>query len=117
MLINRFYLELLLLVSVPAAIGGCAHQAMDYSVASWQNQQVSAVIAAWGKPSEELHVDGKHLMLWNTDAGNSAAPEQKSPSARPKGCVRLLRVDSSGKVVAGNWEGNDCPGWFSGWYR
>jgi hypothetical protein len=114
-----FSLKSMLLVLVLVVAGGCANRAMDYSVASWQNQQVSAVIAAWGKPSEELNVNGKHLLLWNTYEGKLALSEQKRPASRPNAwdCVRLLEVDRSGKIVSGAWEGNDCPGWLSGWYR
>jgi hypothetical protein len=114
-----FYLKLMLLVLVLAVAGGCANQAMDYAVSSWQNQQDSAVIAAWGRPSEELKVNGKHLLLWNTNDGKLALPDQKRPASLPNawGCVRLLEVDISGKIVSGAWEGNNCPGWLSGWYK
>jgi len=92
---------------------------MDRAVASWQDQPVSAVIAAWGQPSEELKVSGKHLLLWNTYDGKLAFRGQKASAPGPDapGCVRLLEVDRRGVIAAGTWDGNDCPGWFSGWHR
>ena len=99
--------------------GGCATQAMNHAVAAKQNQQASAVIADWGRPSEELRVSGRHLLLWNTFDGVPALPEQKKPSAGSAGlyCLRFLEVGRDGRIMSGRWEGNDCPGWLSGWYR
>ena len=118
MSIIRFSFKTMLLVSALGFAGGCAHRAMDRAVASWQNQPVAAVTAAWGQPSEELKVSGKHLLLWNTYDGKLALQGQKRPaqSGAPD-CVRLLEVDRSGRIVTGTWDGNDCPGWFSGWSR
>lgn len=114
-----FSLKLTLLVFVVSVAGGCAGQAMDYSIASWQNQQLSAVIASWGKPSEELKIEGKHLLLWNTYDGELALPDTKRPTPKRNAryCVRLLKADRTGKIVDGSWDGNDCPGWFSAWQR
>jgi len=119
MRITRLSLKWLLLVLLTGVAGGCAGRAMDYSIASWQNQQLSAVIASWGKPSEELKIEGKHLLLWNTYDGELALPGAKRATPRADGrfCVRLLKADKNGKIVDGTWDGNDCPGWFSGWYR
>ena len=119
MRVTIFSLKLMLLVFILGVAGGCASRAMNYSVASWQNQQLSAVIAAWGKPSEELKFEGKHLLLWNTYDGELAHPDTKRPAPQPNAryCVRLLKADRTGKIVDGTWDGNDCPGWFSGWYR
>jgi hypothetical protein len=115
MRIIKLSLRMMLLVFALGVAGGCAHRAMDSAVASWQNQPVSAVTAAWGQPSEELKVSGKHLLLWNTYDGKLALPDQKRPV--PPDCVRLLEVNRSGRIVTGTWDGNDCPGWFSGWSR
>lgn len=117
--ITMLSLKLSLTVIVLAVTGGCARQAMNYTVASWQNQQVSTVVAAWGKPSEELKIEGKHLLLWNTYDGKLALPDTKRPTPRSDAryCVRLLKADRTDKIIDGTWDGNDCPGWFSGWYR
>ena len=119
MRIMMFFLKTMLLVSGLGVAGGCAHRAMDRAVASWQDQPVSAVIAAWGQPSEELKVSGKHLLLWNTYDGKLALRDQKVAASRSDapGCVRLLEVDRNGVIVSGTWDGSDCPGWFSGWCR
>jgi len=119
MRIIKFSVGMMLLVFALGVAGGCAHQAMDHAVASWHDQPVSAVTAAWGQPSEELKVSGKHLLLWNTYDGKLALPDQKRPAPRPGApdCVRLLEVDVRGRIVTGTWEGNECPGWFSGWSR
>jgi hypothetical protein len=113
------FLKTMLLVFAVGVAGGCAHRAMDRVVASWQNQPVSEVIAAWGRPSEELRVSGKHLLLWNTHDGKLAPPDQKrsAPRSGAPGCIRLLEVDRSGRIVSGTWDGSACPGWFSGWSR
>jgi len=115
----RFLLQSALLVPLLCLAGGCAHRAMDAVIASWQDQQVSAVIAAWGKPSEELMLDGKQLLIWNTSAGKPVPSETKIPPAPVNGgyCVRLLKADNKGRIIDGTWDGNDCPGWFSGWSR
>lgn len=112
-------LKILLVIVVLAVAGGCANQAMDHAVASWQGKPAAAVIAAWGEPSEELRVSGKHLLLWNVFDGKLAQPGQKKPLPGAAGlnCVRLLEVAGNGKIASGTWDGNDCPGWFSGWTR
>jgi len=115
-----FLLQLMLPVFVLGFAGGCTHQqAMNRAVDSWKGQQAAEVIAAWGKPTEELKLEGKQLLLWNSYDGKLAAPGEKRPASGPvvKECVRLLEVDRSGRVVKGTWDGNDCPGWFSGWAR
>ena len=118
MCIIKLSLRIVLLVSILGVAGGCAHRAMDRAVASWQNQPVSAVTAAWGQPSEELKVSGKHLLLWNNYDGKLALPDQKrAPRQGAPDCVRLLEVDRNGRIATGTWDGNDCPGWFSGWSR
>ena len=113
---TRYSCKLLLTVFV-LCFSGCAHRAMDRAVASWQNRPAAEVIVAWGKPSEELNVDGKHLLLWNTYDGKLAAADQMRPASRLNTCVRLLEVARNGKIVDGTWDGNDCPGWLSGWSR
>lgn len=108
-----------LLLAFPLVIsGGCAHQAMDYSIAAWQNQPVATVITSWGKPSEDLRVNGKHLLIWNTSNGKTVLPAEHrvAPRTEVTSCVRLLEADGNGMIIAGTWEGSDCPGWFSGWY-
>jgi len=118
MSIARFFLFLLLLVSLLTTVSGCAHQAMDYSISSWQNEPATAVISSWGTPSEELRVNGKHLLIWNTRDSRTVLPADTNAAQRTGtiGCVRLLELDRSGRVIAGTWDGADCPGWFSGWY-
>jgi len=120
-LIRTFRGAMLLATLVPVLCStwGCANRAMDATIASWQGQQVSAVVAAWGRPSEELLLDGKQLLIWNTYDGRLAFPGEKKPSSPAVSgyCVRLLKADRSGRIVDGTWDGNDCPGWFSGWRR
>jgi len=113
------YLKLSLLVTALFFSGGCANQAMNWTIDSWQNQPISEAVAKWGQPSEELKVSGKHLFVWNTYDGVLAPPTDPKFPARPDSeyCMRLLGVDRSGKVISGAWEGSGCPGLFSGWRR
>lgn len=110
---NRHYLKLTLRVLVLTFAGGCTNQAMNLTMASWQNQPVTRVIAEWGQPSEELKVSGKHLFVWNTYDGTLATRRRPDTSY----CTRLLEVDRTGKIISGSWDGNDCPGFFSGWAK
>ena len=116
--IARVFPVLLLLALLGTTLSGCARQAMDYSISSWQNEPVSEVITSWGPPSEELRVNGKHLLLWNSPDRKAVLPTDKNAVQRTAaiGCVRLLEVDKGGRVITGTWDGEDCPGWFSGWY-
>ncbi len=59
------------------------------------------------------------MLLWNVFDGKPALPGQNKPAPGSAGlsCVRLLEVDRNGRIVTGTWDGNDCPGWFSGWSR
>jgi len=116
---NPFPLKLTLMVFTFSLAGGCAHREMDSVIASWQKQPVSAVIAAWGDPSEDLTLEGKRLLLWRTAAGKPVPAETQRPSSPASDgyCVRLLKADNKGRIVDGTWDGNDCPGWFSGWAR
>ena len=113
------FLTLSLLVFVLFIAGGCTNRAMNSVIASWQNQQVSEVIDAWGTPSEELKIEGKRLLVWNTVNGILTPPEAKEPFPGPNAryCTRLLEVGRNGTIVHGVWEGTDCPGLFSGWGR
>ncbi|HEY5975855.1 MAG TPA: hypothetical protein VIU41_14055 [Geobacteraceae bacterium] len=99
--------------------GGCANREMTSVITSWQNQPATDVIAAWGPPSEELKTEEKLLLIWTTYDGILAPPEAKrSPSPAGVGyCVRLLEVGGNGRIIHGAWEGDDCPGLFSGWGR
>lgn len=111
--------KMMFLVFGLVSLGGCTTIAMNSVMASWQDRQISEVTAAWGTPSEELKVDGQHLFLWNTYDGILAPPTTPKP-ARPadsRYCTRLLQVDRTGTITYGNWEGNNCPGFFSGWSR
>jgi len=119
MRLSSAYLKLSLLVTTLFFSGGCATQAMNWAIESWQNQPVSKVVAEWGQPSEELKVSGKHLFIWNTYDGVLALPTKPKPAVLPDSryCMRLLGVDRSGKVISGAWEGDGCPGLFSGWRR
>lgn len=114
-----YLLKIMFFVVILGVTGGCANRAMDHAVASWQDKPASAVIADWGQPSEELRVSGKHLLLWNVFDGKLAQSGQKKPLPGSAGlnCVRLLEVAENGRIVSGTWDGNDCPGWFSGWTR
>lgn len=109
----------ILLVLALFFAGGCTQRAMNSAIASWKDQPVKDVIAAWGQPSEELKVSGKHLYIWNNFDGILLAPAMKRPAVLPDTdyCTRLLEVDRNGKVISGNWDGTDCPGIFSGWAR
>lgn len=114
-----FLFQFALLAFGLAVLGGCTTIAMNSVVSSWEDQQLPEVVAAWGPPSEELNVDGQHLFLWNTYNGILASPGTPKPAqpADSKYCMRLLQVDRTDKIIYGNWEGNDCPGLFSGWSR
>lgn len=111
--------KLLLLVLLLSIAGGCTHRHMNSAVASWKDQPVADVIASWGLPSEELRVSGKHLYIWNNFDGMLLRPDVKRPQVLPdtQYCTRLLEVDKNGTVIGGNWDGTDCPGFFSGWSR
>ncbi|MSN24476.1 MAG: hypothetical protein GJV46_01270 [Geobacter sp.] len=113
------FFKMLLIAFVLPITGGCATQAMNRAIASWQNQPISAAIAEWGAPSEELKVSGKHLYLWNNYDDVLLPRSSQRPTHKPdtKYCTRLLEVDGDGKVIFGGWEGSDCPGIFSGWAR
>lgn len=113
-----YYFKLTLIVLFLTFVVGCTNQAMNLTMTSWQNQPVNRVITEWGQPSEELKVSGKHLFVWNTYDGVLAPPSprlQRRPDINY--CTRLLEVDRSGKIISGSWDGNDCPGFFSGWAK
>lgn len=80
---SSLFQKCLLLAVTLIVAGGCVHQSMDYSIASWQNKPVTAVIDSWGRPSEELRVNGRHLLLWNTSIDTSD-PVAGSAAVRPK---------------------------------
>ena len=99
--------------------GGCASREMTAVIASWQNQPATDVVAAWGPPSEELRTEQKRLLVWTTYDGVLARPATKRSPASTGGsyCTRLLEVGESGRIVYGTWDGDDCPGMFSGWKK
>lgn len=114
-----FYLKTSMIILVLAFAAGCTNQAMNSTMNSWQNQPISQVIAEWGQPSEELKVSGKHLFIWNTIDGKCSPPVSQNLPHSPdtRSCVRLLEVNKTGNVISGAWDGNNCPGFFSGWAR
>lgn len=112
-------LKIALIVLVLVFPCGCTNQAMNLVITSWQNQPVSEVFTEWGQPSEELKVSGKHLYIWNTYDGILSHSVSKRPLVTPdtRYCMRLLEVDRLGNVISGSWDGNNCPGMFSGWAK
>src|SRR6185369_1977389 len=115
----RLFVTVLLLALALCLCGGCASREMSSVITSWQNQPASDVIAAWGTPSEELRTEEKRLLIWTTYDGILAPPGAKRAptSARGGYCLRLLEVGDNGRIIHGAWEGDDCPGLFSGWGR
>ena len=107
---------LVLLLSVAA---GCTNRHMTSAIDSWKDQPIKDVISAWGQPSEELRVSGKHLYIWNNFDGILIPSDKTRPPILPETeyCTRLLEVDKNDIVISGNWDGTDCPGFFSGWGR
>jgi hypothetical protein len=117
---NRSILpKILLSILLLEIINGCAALEMNSVIASWQGQPAAEVTAAWGPPSENLQIEGKQLLIWYNYAGRPVAPDMKRPlpHSASDSCTRLLQADRTGRVVSGTWEGDDCPGWFSGWRR
>jgi hypothetical protein len=113
-------IKLSLLAVCTGIVASCAgNRAMDSVIGSWQGQQVHEVIAAWGQPSENLAIEGKLLLIWNTSGGKPAGADGQAASFSASGgyCVRLLNADQKGRIIGGTWDGTDCPGWFSGWTR
>lgn len=113
------FIKLTLLLLVMTLTAGCTSYTMNSAVASWKDQPVSDVIVAWGQPSDEFKVSGKHLYMWNSYDGILLPPKsaRSADLLYDKSCKRLLEVDRSGKVIFGAWEGGDCPWMFSGWGR
>jgi hypothetical protein len=97
--------------------GGCASREMTSVITSWQNRPASEVIAAWGTPSEELKTEEKRLLIWTTHDSILVPPgAERAPT--PAGyCLRRLEVGENGMIIHGAWDGDDCPGLFSGWRR
>jgi hypothetical protein len=113
MTVNVLKRTLFALVALGA--GGCSY-GMNSTMDSWQNRNLSEVIAAWGPASEEMKIEGKKLYIWNSCDGQLIAPNARRPKDA-KCCSRLLEADNAGKIVHGAWEGSDCPWLFTGWSR
>lgn len=115
----RLVVTVPLLVLALCLTGGCANREMTSVIASWQNQPAGDAIAAWGPPSEELKTEEKRLLIWTTYDGILVTPEgARTPVPAGVGsCVRLLEVGGNGRIIHGAWDGDDCPGLFSGWGR
>jgi hypothetical protein len=126
------------------ALAGCASTAkvMDGVMSSWLGATADEVIAQWGYPSEERKVLGKTILVWSRPIqwqapvtatttgtvnriGNTAfvtgTTNVSGGGVANFNCVRMLEVDSGKRVVAYQWEGNNCPfmeaGPYSGWRR
>jgi hypothetical protein len=115
----RLFVAVPLLFLALSLTGGCASREMRSVIASWQDQPANEAIAAWGTPSEELKTEAKRLLIWTTCDGILVTPEAaRTPVPAGVGCcVRLLEVGSNGRIIHGAWDGDDCPGLFSGWGR
>ena len=113
----RLFVTVPVLVLALCLCGGCASREMSSVITSWQNQPASDAIAAWGTPSEELKTEEKRLLIWTTYDGILAPPEAKRAPTPAGYCLRLLEVGGDGRIIHGAWEGDDCPGLFSGWGR
>ena len=135
----------LLLLAVSASLTGCASGgfgAMDRIMSSWVGASADEVMGQWGYPHEERSIAGRKLLVWhrNVQLTMPATATTTGTANRVGGttfysgtttvsgggvsnwsCVRILEVDSSNKVVSGQWEGNNCPfmeaGAYSNWRR
>lgn len=110
-------IRIVLFVLVVFNCGGCTRYVMDSAIDSWQNQKLSEAVVAWGPPSEEMKIEGKHLFIWKTCDDKLVAPGTKKPAPMMDAncCSRLLEADNNGKIIHGAWEGTDCPLLFTGW--
>lgn len=112
-------LKLILLGILASMTAGCTHYAMNSAIESWQGQNLTDVVTAWGTPSEEMKIEGKHLYIWNTCDDRLVSPGSSRPFSLkdPDCCARLLEADKGGRIVHGAWEGKGCPWLFTGWAR
>lgn len=126
------------------AITGCGStvKVMDGVMSSWIGATADEVIVQWGYPSEERQIIGKTVLVWSRPIqwqmpatatttgtvnriGNTAfvtgSTSITGGGVASFNCIRMLEIDSNRRVVAYQWEGNNCPfveaGPYSGWRR
>lgn len=117
-------------LGIIALLAGCATGTMDRIMTSWQGEHIDRVVERWGYPNAERNFRGKTLYVWNESstyvlpsystttgtvsrAGPGMAFYSGTTTTMPGGpitgvCERILEVDSAGRVVAWQWEGNNC---------
>jgi hypothetical protein len=137
----------LITIALSAALtvlSGCAStsKVMDGIMSSWLGASAEEAVAQWGYPHEERQVLGRTLLVWNRSLqwampatatttgtvnriGNTAyVPGTTSViggGVTSFNCTRILEIDAGRRVVAYQWEGNNCPfmeaGPYSAWRR
>lgn len=132
------------LTAALAVLSGCASTStvMDGVMSSWIGANADEVVAQWGYPHEERQLLGKTLLVWNRNlqwampatATTAGTVSRYGNTAYVTGttnvigggvatfnCTRILEIDSGRRVVAYQWEGNNCPfmeaGPYSSWRR
>jgi hypothetical protein len=115
---------------------------MDGIMSSWIGASVDEVVAQWGYPHEERQIVGKTLLIWSRNvqwampatATTTGTVNRIGNTAFVSGttsvvgggmanfnCTRILEIDSGRRVIAYQWEGNNCPfmeaGPYTAWRR
>lgn len=89
----------------------------DQAIERWIGRPMTAVVAAWGEPGEEIKQEGVTLYRYpatqyrpSSQAAN-LPPETTTNAYRDKKhleCAGVFSVDSQGIVTAAAWQGYEC---------
>ena len=86
---------------------------MSAVIASWQGEQIGAVVRHWGEPTRRVRQVDRSTLEWES-ISELHVPGSPMSSIRPQSfalrCVRQLNIDERGTVVGGTWRGDLCCG-------
>jgi hypothetical protein len=97
----RFFLVLIGIAIVQSA---CSTLDLNRRMASWQDMRYEDVVQAWGEPASCDESGHQLVCRWPlVDPERADGPEVPAPA-----CVRLLAVDTNGRITGWRWRGNRC---------
>jgi len=112
-------------------LSGCATGAQtDEAMKSWLDHNINELVTSWGPPESSVQLPGGNVIYTWTNRGSYTMPTQTTTTANVYGsgnsaygtaqstttggqtlhfvCQKSFTVSKTGRIVAYNWQGNNC---------
>ena len=103
---KKFFFIVILLVAVCPVSN--ANDFMSKALNSWMGYSINDLINAWGYPSEEKKIAGRHLVYW-TNNQYQITSTQYGIYGGETYCNKIFEIDKNNKIISWQYKGNSCP--------